>query len=71
MLIAALASATLLGVLMAAPEGSAQQLQQSGAAKKRVQLKCPLKFTAKCNKYQRVVCVQNDKRGCCTKSICQ
>jgi hypothetical protein len=70
--VAALAiSSAPASTLLVAPAGAAEQLKQSGAGKKRVQLKCPLKFTAKCNKYQRVVCVQNDKRGCCTKSICQ
>ena len=69
-LITTIASVALLGALIATPAGSAERLQQSGG-KKSVQLKCPSRFTAKCNKYQRVVCVQNDSRGCCTKSICR
>jgi hypothetical protein len=70
-LIKSLASVALLTALVAAPAASADRIKQSGAAQKRVQMKCPPRFTAKCNKYQRVVCIQNDSRGCCTKSICQ
>jgi hypothetical protein len=81
-LIASIASVALSGGLLAAPVGnqlatrSADQLQHVVAAKKKkpaasVKLQCPPRFTAACLKYQRSVCVQNDSRGCCTKSICQ
>jgi hypothetical protein len=80
-LIAAIASVALSGALIAAPvakqpaSGSADQLQVMVAAKKKTaasaKLRCPPRFTAKCNKHQRVVCVQNDSSGCCTKSICR
>ncbi len=70
-LIKAMASVAFMSALIAAPAGSADRLKQSGTAHKRVQMKCPARFTAKCNKYQRVVCVQNDRKGCCIKSICQ
>jgi hypothetical protein len=71
LLIKATASVALMSALIAAPVGSADRLKQSGAAHKRAQMKCPARFTAKCNKYQRVVCVQNDSKGCCIKSICR
>ena len=80
-LVAAIASAALSGALVAAPvakqpsPGSADRLQELVAAKKKpaasAKLRCPPRFTAKCNKYQHVVCVQNDSSGCCTKSICR
>jgi hypothetical protein len=81
-LIAAVAAVAFSGALSAAPTvkqpalDSADQLQHQVAVKKKAQAsalkpRCPPKFTARCNKYQRVVCVQNDSRGCCTKSICQ
>jgi hypothetical protein len=70
--VAALAiSSAPVSTALVAPAGAAEQLKQSGAKKRALKPNCPAKFAAKCNKYQRVVCVQNDSRGCCTKSICQ
>lgn len=80
-LIGAIVSMAFSGALIAAPaamslaHGTAGQLRHLAVEKKKpaasVKPRCPPMFTAKCNKYQRVVCVQNDSRGCCTKSICR
>jgi hypothetical protein len=69
-LFAAIAAAALLSALVAAPADSAERLRQSGGVKKGVQMKCPPKFTAACPKHKRLVCVQRDSKGCCTKSAC-
>jgi hypothetical protein len=83
-LIAAIASVTLSGALIAAPVakqptlGSTDQLQHSVAAKKTLkpsstsqglQLRCPA-FTARCKSGCHPVCLQKDSRGCCKKSTC-
>jgi hypothetical protein len=52
------------------PAAAVDQLLSPAAAPKRV-LGCPPKFAAKCKKGLSTVCIQNDKRGCCVKSICR